>query len=198
MSEVRSLGLLIVATPSSHLLFALRAASFTCDATMHHQRPRWPLFTSHNDKPSSPSSLAISQMFCESLARPWALALDLAQQTYPLVLYELPAQWLCFAPKWIRTSSAYSADGAPTKCSAISPSKPHLLCKIFLPECSTKDPSRCIPTKMFPCFSFPPRSSSFHSHPSLMAPSLPVPFREWMIQPDSSLVYFHGGGSVDP
>jgi hypothetical protein len=27
---------------------------------------------------------------------------------------------------------------------------------------------------MFPCFSFQPRSSSFCSHPSLMAPSLPV------------------------
>ena len=189
--------MLIVANPSSHLLlFALRAASRTFGATMHPQRPLWSLFSSHNDKPSSPLSLAISQMFCKSLARPWDLTLDLARQTHPLVLCEPPAQWLCFAPKSTRTSSAFSADGAPTKCSAISPSKPHLLCEIFLLQRSTTDPSRCTPTKALPRFGSPPRSSS-RSHPSLVAPSLPVPSREWMIQPDSSLVCCLGGGSVD-
>ncbi len=163
-----------------------------------HQQPRWLLSTSHNNTPSSPLSQPISQMFCESPARPWALALDLARQIYPLAPYEPPAQWLCFAPKSTRTSSAFSADGAPTKCSAISPSKPHLSCEIFLPECSTTDPSRCIPTKTFPCFSLHPRSSLLRSHPSLMAPILSVTFREWLIQPDSSLACFQVAGRWTP
>jgi hypothetical protein len=183
VSEVRSLALLIVATPNSHLPYALRAALFTFGATMHPQQPPWLLSTSHNNTPSSPLNQRISQMFCESPVRLWAHALDLARQIYPPTLYEPPAQWPCFAPKSTQISSAFSADGAPTKCSAISPSKPYLLCEIFLPECSTTDPSRCIPTKMFPCFSFHPRSSPPCSHPSLMAPRLPVTFREWMSQP---------------
>jgi hypothetical protein len=198
VSEVRSLALLIVATPNSHLPSVLRAALFTFGATMHPQQPPWLLSTSHNNTPSSPLNQPISQMFCESPVRLWALALDLARPIYPPALCEPPAQWPCFAHKSTRISSAFSADGAPTKCSAISPSKPHLLCEIFLPECSTTDPSRCIPTTMFPCFSFHPRSSPRRSHPSLMAPILSVTFREWLIQPDSSLACFQVAGRWTP